>query len=112
MIRDQINGNVLAGRMRLQWMRDQVSALYDKKSPGSTPLFRCVNDMINQYKWSFCFLDRMIEARVPSIERMQDRKRTSTTSPSIRSTTCASMEKWCLAPLAMSTLFSSVMGSC
>lgn len=112
MIRDQINGNVLAGRMRLQWMRDQVSALYDKQSPGSTPLFRCVNDMINQYKWSFCFLDRMIEARVPSMERMQDRKRTSTTSPSIRSTTCASMEKWCLAPLAMSTLFSSVMGSC
>lgn len=63
-IRDQINGNVLAGRMRLQWLRDQVSNYYEKKGTGATPLLKCVFQLIDDYKWSFVFLDRIIEARV------------------------------------------------
>lgn len=50
--------------MRLQWLRDQVSNYYEKKGTGATPLLKCVFQLIDDYKWSFVFLDRIIEARV------------------------------------------------
>ena len=63
-MRDQIDGNVIAGRMRLQWFRDQITAYYDKQAVGASPYLRCLFQMIHDYGWSYTFLDRIIEARV------------------------------------------------
>lgn len=50
--------------MRFQWLRDQITNFYEKKSPGATPLLKCVFQLVEDYKWSYEFLDRIIEARV------------------------------------------------
>lgn len=54
--------------MRFQWLRDQITNFYEKKAPGATPLLKCVFQLIEDYKWSYEFLDRIIEARVLCIE--------------------------------------------
>ncbi len=63
-MRDHINGNVIAGRMRLQWLRDEINNHYEKNTVGATATLKCLFQMIDDYKWSFSFLDRIIEARV------------------------------------------------
>ena len=50
--------------MRLQWLRDQIANYYEKKTTGATPLLKCLFQSIDDYKWSYELLDRIIEVRV------------------------------------------------
>ena len=71
-IRDQIHGNVVAGRMRLQWLRDQIINFYEKGTTGATPLLKCLFQSIEDYKWSYELLDRIIEVRVRIIMQFSE----------------------------------------
>ncbi|KAK8791988.1 hypothetical protein WA158_005365 [Blastocystis sp. Blastoise] len=60
---DNAHGNILSGRVRLQWWRDRVEEMVNDHFVLSNPVMKCLTDVYEHYSFNPVFLDRIIEAR-------------------------------------------------
>lgn len=63
-VKDTVRGNAMAGKLRLQWWRDTVGAIYEHGEPGEHPVALALADAVRRFGFSRQWLERMLDARV------------------------------------------------
>ena len=70
---EAVRGNVLPGRMRVQWWKDVVHSIYSDPTsvPSGYPVVSCLADAVYRHKLSRRWFDKCLDARGRDLEMEQ-----------------------------------------